>query len=242
MFLITRCLVSLVEFSTLGNGNETRYDYRAHLVRDSSPSCQGQQPLSGFGSSGHFMLSWMALPWMQPAVEGDSVALADCSVAFSSQPWLCWFILRQLPQDGSVAIIWLNLPHLISSGNVSPGSMLAAVHPTKEDPYLSPSWFPHKFSSVAFYWHCQMGLNFRCCLWSKPRGRVDTQALFRVHGPMNRRHNHFSIRISIKTIKLKPPVIHDKRNKRPSVFLRTEGSTKANDLKWMPLRSISTIT
>lgn len=38
MFLITRCLVSLVEFSTLGNGNETRYDYTAHLVRDSSPS------------------------------------------------------------------------------------------------------------------------------------------------------------------------------------------------------------
>lgn len=107
---------------------------------------------------------------MQPAAEGDSVALTGCSVAFSSQSWLCWFILRQLPQDGSAAIVWLNLPHLISCGNVSPGSILAAVHPTKEDPYLSPSWFPHKFSSVAFYWHCQLGLKFRCCLQSKPCG------------------------------------------------------------------------
>lgn len=26
---------------------------------------------------------------MQPAAEGDSVALAGCSVGFSSQPWLC---------------------------------------------------------------------------------------------------------------------------------------------------------
>lgn len=179
---------------------------------------------------------------MQPAAEGDSVALAGCSVAFSSQPWLCWFILRQLPQDGSVAIIWLNLHHLISCGNVSPGSILAAVHPPKEDPYLSPSWLPHKFSLVALYWHCQMGLNFRCCLRSKACGRVDPQAFFRVHGPMNRRPNHFPIRISIKTIKLKPLVIHDKRNKRPSVFLRTKRSTKVNDLKWMPLCSLSTIT
>lgn len=38
MFLITLCLVSLVEFSTLGNGNGTRYDYTVRLVRDSSPS------------------------------------------------------------------------------------------------------------------------------------------------------------------------------------------------------------
>lgn len=40
----------------------------------------------------------------------------------------------------------------------------------------------------------------------------------------------FSYWISIKTIKLKLLVIHDKWNKRPSVFLRTERSTKVNDL------------
>lgn len=152
MFLITLCLFSLVEFSTVGNGNGTCYDYRACLVRDSSPSLAlillVTSCCHGGPSRGH---RYAACSW------GRFVALAGCSVGFSSQPWLCWFILRQLPQDGSVAIIWLNLPHLIACGNASPGSILAAVHPTKEDPCLSLSCFPYKSSSVAFYWHCHMG-------------------------------------------------------------------------------------
>lgn len=57
MFLITLCLVSLVEFSTVGNGNRT--------ILLHTPSCQGQRALSGFGTSGHFTLSWRALPWIQ---------------------------------------------------------------------------------------------------------------------------------------------------------------------------------
>lgn len=57
---------------------------------------------------------------------------------------------------------------------------------------------------------------------------------------MNVRPNPFPVGVSITTIKLKPLVIHVKQNKRPSISLRSQGSTKVNYLKLIPLCSIST--
>lgn len=56
---------------------------------------------------------------------------------------------------------------------------------------------------------------------------------------MNMRRGHFPFGVSITRIKLKSLVIHVKWNKRPSIFLRSEGSTKVSCLKLIPLCRIS---
>lgn len=73
---------------------------------------------------------------MQSAAVGGSGTLAGCSVGFLSGSWLYCFILRLLPQDGNVVILWPNLSRLISSRNVGPGSIVVAVPPAKDDSYF----------------------------------------------------------------------------------------------------------